>query len=79
MSIRIRFEKSEICVEAHPAEGNRDRTVDYDTTDGSWAQLTYDSLRTQDGAILAYICPDGCWLTEDDGRHWSDVIIELVA
>lgn len=74
MSIVIHFERSEACAEAHGAAAER-KTVPYDTTDGSWVQLTCDCLRAQDGAFLANIDKCGCW--EYNGEHFSDIIIEF--
>lgn len=85
MAILIHFERSDACAEAHGATDKPQRvTVPFDDSDGSWVQLTYDSIRTQDGAIVAELDGDSCWtLVNQDGQRinredfFSDVIIEF--
>ena len=79
MSITLRFERSEACAEAHGSDPNETVTIPFDTTDGTWVQLTLDSIRTQDGRIIAEIGKDcGCWSLEGRDVCFSDVVIEFV-
>ncbi len=80
MTIDIHFERSESCAEAHGADMER-VTIPFDASDGTWVQLTYESLRTQDGALIARLDPeDGCWFLENvdlSAKPFSDIIIEF--
>lgn len=81
MSITIRLERSDammdtVCTKTGLTYDKipTEREIAFDDTDGSWVQLTYESLRTQDGAILLAVNSDGDWVDEDGGL-WSDVVI----
>ena len=82
--IRIRFDRSEACIESHSHDGQPltpdSRTIDFDSSDGSWVQLTYGSLRTQAGDIIAETgvtpFPCDCWWLDDE--PYSDVVIEFL-
>lgn len=78
MTILLHFDRSEACAEAHDTEVER-VTIAFDSSDGSWVQLTYDSIRTQDGGIIAELGKDdGCWFLIGQGACFSDVVIEFV-
>lgn len=84
MTILLHFDRSEACAEAHGGEAER-VTIPFDSSEGSWVQLTYDSIRTQDGGIIAELDGDRCWtLVNPDGYRinreafFSDVVIEFV-
>lgn len=81
MTILLHFERSEACAEAHGGEVER-VTIPFDSSDGSWVQVTYNSIRTQDGTLIAMLDEkDGCWFLDDVDRSalpFSDVVIEFV-
>lgn len=71
--ILIHFERSDACAEVHGLTAGR-WTLTFDATDGSWIQLTHDTLRSQDGGALACL-DDGDWVY--DGMPYSDILIEF--
>lgn len=77
MNIRIHFERSESCAEEHNQDPDERAVLNYDTEDGPWVQLTYGSLRRQDGAMIASIDDCGRWSLNGVDK-FSDVIIEVV-
>lgn len=79
LTILLHFEQSETCADAHGLVAGDRVTIPYDTTDGSWVQVTFESIRTQDGRVIAEIGKDcGCWSLEDREGCFSDVVIEYV-
>lgn len=77
-TILLHFDRSESCAEAHDAPVER-VTISFDSSDGSWVQMTYGSIRTQDGGIIAELGKDdGCWFLIDQDACFSDVVIEFV-
>lgn len=84
-TIKLHFEHSPTVADAHSSDPER-VTIEFDSPEGSWVQLTYDSIRTQDGAIIAELNGDNCWTLVDPHGYrvdreqdFSDVIIEFVA
>lgn len=81
MTILIHFERSENCAESHGGDPGERVTIPYGTTDGPWVQLTYNSLRTQAGTLVAMLDEkDGCWFLDDadlSAQPFSDIIIEF--
>lgn len=80
MKVILRFEQSDACAEEHNDDDGGDdaeHAVPYNTTDGEWVQLTYDSIRDQNGGAVAVLADCGCWQLDDldDDRFYSDVII----
>lgn len=76
MTIEVAFERSDACAEAHNLEAGARRTIELDSSDGPWLQLTYNTIRTQDGRMVAYLDEkDGCWFWADEA--WSDVIVNF--
>jgi hypothetical protein len=85
MSIVLHFERSESCAQAHGTDPNERLSIPFDSADGSWVQLTYDSIRTQDGSIIAELDGEKCWVLVnpegyriDRNQVFSDVVIEFV-
>ena len=66
----VTFHKSDGCVESHSDESDESVTIG----PFEWVELTYDRLRiAPNGDVIAfYTC---CWLREEDGKHYSDVVI----
>jgi hypothetical protein len=73
MTILIHFDRSDAMAKEFDLPAGR-TTLVYDDHDGNWAQLTYDTLRTQDGRELASV-EGGVWHYE--GETFSDVTIDF--
>jgi len=72
--VKIYLECSEAVAERHGVEPRRVE-VPFDTSEGEWVQITYDSLRAQDGRTLAWYDYDtDLWRYGD--QVFSDIIIE---
>lgn len=78
MSIRIHFERSDACAAIHGLPAGRITTVEADDTEGPWTQLTHDTLRSQDGAEIAWLDEGDWYCRETPSQPFSDIVIEFV-
>lgn len=74
--IVVHFDRSEAVADSYRLPAER-VTVQYDATDGAWAQLTYDTLRDQKGDVIAaYDGVADVWFYRS--QPFSDIVIEFI-
>lgn len=71
MTTTIQLHRSDAMSENHNLEPAM-TIVHVDDADGDWVQITYESIRAQDGTPIITWDDDAWWY---DDQPWSDIII----